>query len=727
METKLSGDNEARSSKQGGGSRRALIRAGFDRLRFQNLHDERLLEAQVEKDNFHQFNSDFHKEKEMVDFRKWLLALAVVGLLLGIGSSAANAQQINCSATSGVPNIIRAEGIAELLGDLILNCTSTVTATPYGVAVPETNVQISINTNITSRIVGSAGSNISEALLMIDEPYPSTAGGDPPPPVGTKPGASNAQAQLACVANNNTNCEIISKGPGIGVVGNYDGTPGHYNIFQGVQTGVNTIAWTGVPIDAPGTSGTRVIRITNIRANAFQLGVSSTLIPTQISEIVSINPSQTITVTQPNGGSVVGSVSPGLLQPPSVSWLGLPGSALYQQCNSVNTYLLSPPPPFAVTTDSGISVSAKEGFAYSFKPQNYAQYYDVKYLSSPDYVAPGTFVTQDIPGFAYYTESGFAPSVTGLVEPGSGTELVGFADHGTQILYNVNGIPAGVTLYAPSYIYLTGSYGTGTPYGLAVLVSQSAVTSGAFATSTTIPVVDSPSAATNGPPLAVSSGTSATLVYEIYYADPNVQETLTVPLSVQYTSNTASNIPATTTTPATVGVEFSPQSTVFTASSSAPIPRFGPSGSPQSLFSISPCSCNLLFPFVTNIAGFDTGVAIANTTSDPFGTSSQTGSVTLNYYGTTSGGGAAPPLATSSAITGGQELIFTLSNGGNFGIPATPGFEGYIIAQANFQYCHGFAFISDVGAQKLAEGYLAIELDIPGLNRTFNYGENEGH
>jgi len=49
METELGGDNEARSSKQGGGSRQALIRAGFVRLRFQNLHDERLLEAQVEK------------------------------------------------------------------------------------------------------------------------------------------------------------------------------------------------------------------------------------------------------------------------------------------------------------------------------------------------------------------------------------------------------------------------------------------------------------------------------------------------------------------------------------------------------------------------------------------------------------------------------------------------------------------------------------------------------
>ncbi len=36
--------------------------------------------------------SDFHKEKEMADFRKWLLAFAVVALLLGLGSSTAYAQ-----------------------------------------------------------------------------------------------------------------------------------------------------------------------------------------------------------------------------------------------------------------------------------------------------------------------------------------------------------------------------------------------------------------------------------------------------------------------------------------------------------------------------------------------------------------------------------------------------------------------------------------------------------
>ena len=89
----------------------------------------------------------------MADFRKWLLAFAVVALLLGMGSSA-NAQTQNaafaCTANAGVPPIVRAEGIAELVGDLILNCTGG-TFTPGGLPIPQSNVQIFLNTNVTSR------------------------------------------------------------------------------------------------------------------------------------------------------------------------------------------------------------------------------------------------------------------------------------------------------------------------------------------------------------------------------------------------------------------------------------------------------------------------------------------------------------------------------------------------------------------------------------------------
>jgi hypothetical protein len=133
---------------------------------------------------------------------------------------------------------------------------------------------------------------------------------------------------------------------------------------------------------------------------------------------------------------------------------------------------------------------------------------------------------------------------------------------------------------------------------------------------------------------------------------------------------------------------------------SGPIPRFVQANGPANAFTITPCTCNLLFPFVTNQAGFDTGVAIANTSVDPYGTASQTGVVNLYYYGFTSGGGAPPPKAVSQPVPAGQELIFTLS---------------------------------DVGAHKLAEGYLAISLDYPtyGLRgtpgNTTSFGENMGH
>jgi hypothetical protein len=699
----------------------------FDQLRFQNLHDERLLEAQVEKDNFHQFNSDFHKEKEMVDFRKWLLALAVVGLMLGVGSSAANAQvggnSFTCAATA-VPNIVRAEGITELMGDLILNCTGG-TPTAAGLPIPLQNVVITIGgTNITSRIVGSSNPSsntylASEALLLIDEPYPTV----PYPANGTKDVTNPATPQLACLANNNTNCAETSLGVGIGAAGSYNGTAGHYNIFQGSQQGANSISWSGVPIDAPGTAGTRVIRITNIRADVTTLAVGSTLIPTTVSESIFVNGTNIIALNQASNGSVVANVVPGLVQT-----VGFPGA--YQQCNSVNTFLLGP--PNAIVTDAGITVSATEGFRFSFKPQNYAQ---VIAAQGGNYQAPGNPVPQDVLNFPYDTESGFTPDAA--LVAASVSAFPGYASQGTQIQFAVTGVSAGVTLYAPSYVYLTGAYGTGTIVGVAVLVSQGGVTVAGAAP---------PLLLSGGTPVAAgevaltSSANTANLVYEIWYSDPSVLETLSVPISVEYVSNTASNIPATTSTaaPSKVAVGFSPQVGPHTASSSAPIPRFVQDTTSTTLFTISPCSCNLLFPFVTNIAGFDTGVAIANTSMDPFNTSSQTGTVILNYYGTTSGGGAAPPATPPlGPVPAGQELIFTLSNGGNYSTPATPGFEGYIIAQANFQYCHGFAFISDVGAQKLAEGYLAISLDVPvvtvnialptGLNRTGNAGENEGH
>jgi hypothetical protein len=663
--------------------------------------------------------SDFHKEKEMADFRKWLLALAAVAVLLGLGSSTAYAQgAFTCNTNAGAPNIVRGEGVAELVGDLILNCTGGQ-PTRAGTFIPLSNVQVSLNTNITSRII-STTSGASEALILIDEPYPSPAT-ENPASAGSPPlGLTNTQE--ACFANNNTNCRIISVGVGVGAVGSYNGfvdflsAGPHYNIFQGFSgPNPSTLAWQGVPIDAPGTAGTRVIRITNVRANACLLGVSSTFVPTQIVELIGVNGGETITINNPS--QIVALAEQGLIAGN--------GTSQFTQCVDVNDFLVNGGSGSPIPVGAGgpvASISATEGFGYSFKPRNYNQIASglMGVTNDPD----SDVGLQNIPGFTYRTESGFIPGthvgddggsyISGTGVAGSGA--VGLASQGTEISFGFAGVNAGISVFVPGAITLTGNYGAGTPSGFAQLVGGD----GTF-----------------GPNPLTISGTTANATYEILYSDPSVTETLTVPVFVAFVSNTAQNLPGAGT--ATVSVNFAPLSTTPTMSSTAPIPRFCQTGAASNLFTIVSCNCNLLFPFVTNQAGFDTGIAIANTSADTLNAvTPQQGIVTLTYYGTTTGGGAAPPTAvTTSEVPAGSELILTLSNGGNFGIPATPGFEGYIIARANFQYCHAFAFISDVGAQKLAEGYLAIQLDVPvvsvnpalpfGLNRTGVPGEGQGH
>jgi hypothetical protein len=119
----------------------------------------------------------------------------------------------------------------------------------------------------------------------------------------------------------------------------------------------------------------------------------------------------------------------------------------------------------------------------------------------------------------------------------------------------------------------------------------------------------------------------------------------------------------------------------------------------------------LLFPFVTNQAGFDTGIAITNTSMDTVGTTPQSGTCTISYFGTVTGGGPTPPAQTTNApVLGGGQFTFVLSSGGSLGIMGTPGFQGYLMATCNFQYAHGFAFVTDgpIGTARVGTSYLAL-------------------
>ena len=642
----------------------------------------------------------------MADFRKWFLAFAVVALLLGMGGTA-NAQiglgpSFQCTANAATPTIVRAEGLTELVGDLLLNCSGG-TPTLLGVAIPLSNVTVFLNTNITSRLVSG---NISEATLLIDDPHPAAPiqtnavpeAGSPPQILATPQGLSHAET------------------------GTFAGVPSpspyqtQANVFSGQQNSASSIVFLGVPIDAPGTTGVRVIRVTNVRANAFQLGVSSTLIPTQITMYIAINGSQQVTINNPT--QTVALIQIGLIAK-ATPFNGL-------QCTSNNPDLLG---SSVAPDDSGdVFITVKEGFASSFKRRNYALSQDTAHgLTSP------TPEDQNVPGYPYNTESGFY-----VPELFTSTPIVGLADFGTRLLIRFNNLGAGVHIFLATTAPLLNPSGTpttppqpldghpGFATGQIDLVSAD-VNGNSGAGFTAV-------AGTGGVAEVTYSGTTGAATYEVINSDPNVPESASITVFVAFISNTAQNLPAPGA--GTVNVSFAPLSNVGTATATDPIPRFGDTSTPLAAFDINLCTCDLLFPFVTNQSGFDTGIAIANTSLDPFGTGPQQGTVKLYYFGSTVGGGVAPPPFVTQTVPAGQELIFNLSGGGNFGVPAVPGFEGYIISVANFQYCHAFAFISDVGAQHVAEGYLAIQLDLPfNLNgvapatnsRTGVLGENEGH
>lgn len=551
----------------------------------------------------------------MSGFRKAFLLMAVLVLVTGIAS--AQSTPLQCVANSGTTPPVRAEGVAEEVGQVIITCTGGTSTTPYGAAIPTFNVQIFLSTNVTSRLLGHSNGIDSEALLLIDEPAPAN--------------------QL--VATSVPNTTVV---PASGSGQYFGGFPGRPNVFVGQVVGTNSIAWLNVPFDPPGTTSNRVIRLANVRANANQLGVSSTLIPTSINMFISISGTGSLSLA--NSQLTVAYVQLGM------KFSATP--ATYNQCEP---------------GDKTFNIKFAEQFGTAFR----------RNIASTD--------TQATIGTIYNTESMFYNPAFATTMAGN----AGLATQATRLIARFSNVPANVTLKVPVTI--------STELGIGDIANDTA-------TLVAAPTDGSTASSTDGT-VALSGGAGAA-VWEVLTSNPGAISTFTIPVTVSYKSNPLPGLGT-----ATVNGNYAPTTTVFTASATAPAPRFVDNPQSATTFTINSCRTNLLFPFVTNTAGFDTGLVISNTSSDPFGTVPQRGPCTLNYYGSTAGGGAAPGAQTSGTVNEGTQLIWTLSNGGNLGVAATPGFMGYIIAQCNFQFAHGYAFVSDLGASRVAEGYLALVMD----------------
>jgi len=635
------------------------------------------------KENFDRFNFAIYKEKEMSDFRRLFTALALVALFVGLASAQGGingGSTMACSTTTTVTPTVRSEGFTELVGDIVLNCTGGTPAT-YGSQIPAANITVFLNTQVTSRIMNVASNNASEALLMIDEPGSATVSG-----------YGAGLPQLLCTSPlGNPGCvEYVSNtGGNIGVPSSAQ-PPAAFvtapNVFQGVVSG-NSVTFYGVPILPPTTTGSRIYRITNIRANANAISGGGPT-PGSITGSVSISPSNAFTINQFT--FTLAAVQTGLTTSLRSSTNGGGGTINFNQCSSQS---------FNTTGAAGI-LRYTENFPTAFKTRTA--------LVGSNTSTTSSFTGQNVPGQIYNSESGFT-----LQSGNNGSTYPGLADWGTRLKAVFTNIPSGVSIYVSTLNIseVTVAFTGGASPAAQLLISETVPDANgtlALATATnSVSVSNVPYAQ-----LTVVNG-SATAVWEILANNYTTNQNLDFGMFISYSASPQSNTP--TSGPMTVNQSYAPNPTngAFSATNAANpgsvniVPRFADtSGSGRTFAQVNVCTTVLLFPYVvTNTAGFETGLAISNTTQDPFGTNAQTGSCTLNWFqaGTA---GTNPPAGTTPPIPGGTTYA-TLASSTTVGVGSTA-FTGYMFAVCNFQYAHGYAAITDVGARGIFASYLGL-------------------
>lgn len=199
-----------------------------------------------------------------------------------------------------------------------------------------------------------------------------------------------------------------------------------------------------------------------------------------------------------------------------------------------------------------------------------------------------------------------------------------------------------------------------------------------------------------------------TLVYEVCETNPLAVETADMDFLIDWDPANPPEVGV-----GSVGVSFYPLNGSDAADRDDPEPRFIDTSEPDNFLNVEKCVTTLLFPFVTNQSGFDTGLAISNT-SDDWGLSNadqQDGNCEVHYLGTDTNGVMPNDDVTTSEVVAGDQLIWLLSSGGTHGLVGAPDFQGYVFAACEFQYAHGYAFITDGfggGIPALAQGYLAL-------------------
>lgn len=520
----------------------------------------------------------------MVAIKNRAIQLLVLGLL-AVGSVFAQAEATLECTLLGTQHNVRAEGQAELMGDIVYTCNSSDLLLPGPWTTFPVNIIVNLSVNVTSNIDFQGNDdNIIDASLTIND----------------------ANARF------------------------------------GVLISPTQIAFDNVLIPFPGEGtnpNTTTIRIVSIRGNASLAGIPGVGQQVAINANLSSEPASILAV--PNPSVIVG-----------LSWLTLISDGVDDEVNGLQCVDLE---------DTESIISMHEGFASAWK-------------------------TQGVPSDAKNTfwESGFFAASS---NNGAG------ASQETQFKVTFSDVPDGATISVDNTVFgdflleLTLLSGSGS-------ASFGALCDGAGGTEDVNLDVDG-----NG-----------YVIYGVCDNDPTAREAVEIPIHTSWDLEDATPDVGS----ASVTVSYYPLGGSNFADKGDPEPRFVDTASaPEEFLTIAKCVTTLLFPFVTNQSGFDTGLVVSNTSED-WGLSAiepQDGECEIHYIGTDTSGEMPPNDVTDSDVEAGTQLVWLLSSGGTHGLVGAPDFQGYILAACDFQYAHGYAFITDGfggGAPALAQGYLAL-------------------
>jgi hypothetical protein len=625
----------------------------------------------------------------MADFRKWFMVIAVVLLAAAGANAATQIANIPCT-TAAQPPVIRDGGQTEYIGEIDLSCDATQVGPAKTIMVQFT---LSVNTVVTNSTVPNSidglGPLTMAGLAVQDAVAPQTI----------------LFTQQGRVGDN----------------------------FQNVN---NTLRFPHVPLPM-GTTFT--VRFFNVRVAALPL--SSAFGGTEVFAIVAANTENPSGygvgfTNQPSEGILVAVVQPTYKFAVS-DCKGVTATAAlqFQQCQD---YLLE--------GKTGVGVQGIQVFGVKFTELQQTAFKNIVQEDGATIPEDGTGICDTgHEGTGYEAVIDDTAGPLGVPTPCTDNAWV---SNGTRLLAQFTVRP---NLVGKVHIWVSSAQTASSTGASALLATiKSPLGWGNDDASGTVPVSCSNNsiggAETNNwvqlPDAAVE-----TAAWEVVDDNLGNLDDITFAWTITYNENSLPPLGGSAASSAvTLSGNIAPISTQAVPApvslAAEPVVRFALPFAPGAVtVTINDCVTNLLFPYVTNVAGFETGIAISNTSLDtawnlpvvpatvdptfgtaqvplPYNTTPQAGPCDLYLFGSSvaqnmAGAGTAVQAIASGdtpVVSAGQTFADTLTTIFNLDGGKTPvTMSGYVIARCKFQFGHGLAYLVNTAvAGGAPQSYLAL-------------------